>query len=406
MQKFIFVFIFSLILFVPCANAETFDIYSDNAILYNVDENKVMYEKDADKRVYIASLTKTLTALVVLDKIDDLDKEIDFSKVNYKFLSKKDLSISSYNIKKNYSYRDMLYSFILQSSADCGYALALSVSKDEDEFIRMMNFKAKQIGMNDSHFSNPVGYDDKGNYSTMRDVLTLMKHCMKNKELKKIMSTFSYTSADGETIYHTMHYYPKAYKLNMPYLKGGKTGTEDIPGYALMSYAYKNGSTYILVTTNADYSYDNPKHFRDAKKIYEYYFNNYGYQKIMKKGDVLVSLDTEYLKEDKINISTKDDVLYYLNNDYSNDDITFKYKGSKVVDPSVRKGNSLGYVQIYYKDKPIKRVPVVLDIDTHFDVYEFTFKNKYLIIAVLSYTLIMVGTYFIVRKIRTNKKLT
>ena len=237
MKRFlIFIFCF-LLLSISNVYAEEFNIYSDNAILYNIEEDKILYEKEPEEKVQIASMTKVMTALVVLDHEKDLNKEISFKDVDFDFIKKEDLSISTLDSDRTYTYKEFLYSFILESSADCGYALALDVGKTNKNFSKLMNDKAKELGMNNSKFNNPIGLDDeKNHYSTMNDMLTLMKAALNNETLKEIMSTMKY-KIDGNYIYHTIYGYQKKFDLEMPYLVGGKTGFNTIPGYALASFA-------------------------------------------------------------------------------------------------------------------------------------------------------------------------
>ena len=406
-KLFMLLFIITITIFpyleVNAVNVEKFNTYSNNIIVYNLEENKIMYQKNEDEKASIASLTKVMSALVILENTNNLNKKIDFQKVDFNFLRQEDLSVSTLDINKTYTYKDFLYSFILESSADCGYALVLDTTDSVDEFVNLMNKKAQEIGMKNTRFSNPVGLDDVNNYSTMEDMLKLMKYSLNNKTLNKIMSTFTYTTSNNDKINHTILGYMTKFKLDMPYLKGGKTGYNDDPGYALMSYAKKNNSTYIIVSTNASYDRNNPKHLKDAKKLYEYYFSNYGYQKIIEKNDTILSLKTKYLKESKIDIKAPKDVLYFLKNNYDKNDITPKYKGINTITPKNKKGDKLGTLEIYYQDNWVDTLDITLEKDVHFSIIKFLETNKYLIIASITYITIIILTIVITKKIKNKK---
>lgn len=119
-KRFLFLIIFICLFAITTVNAEEFNIYSKNAIFYNINYDKVMYEKNSDEKAYIASLTKLMTALIVIENVSNFDEEISFDKVDYKFLFKKDMALSSLNHNKKYTYEDMLYDFVMESSGDCG----------------------------------------------------------------------------------------------------------------------------------------------------------------------------------------------------------------------------------------------------------------------------------------------
>ena len=405
MVKKIFIILFlGIISLIPnIVKAETFSTYSNNIIVYNLEENKIMYEKNKEEKASIASLTKVMSALIVIENEKDLNKKIDFSKVDFNFLKQEDLSISSLDTTKTYTYKDFLYSFIMQSSADCGYALALDTSSSLDNFIKLMNQKARELGMKNTSFSNPVGLDDIKNYSTMEDMLKLMKYSLNNKTLKTIMSTFTYKTSNGDIIHHTILGYQKKFNLDMPYLKGGKTGYNDDPGYALMSYANKNNSTYIIISTNAPYDINIPKHLKDAQKLYEYYFKNYGYQKIIEKNDIILTLKTKYLKEDKINIKSKKDILYFTKNNYNKEDITTKYQGKNTVTIKDKQGDKLGTLKIYYKNDLIDTIDITLDEKTHFSILKFITSNIYIIRAIITYAVITLTTILIIKRIKNKR---
>ena len=166
--------------------------------------------------------------------------------------------------------------------------------------------------MNNTSFENPIGMDDKNNYSTMEDLVILFKTGLKNNTFKEIITTFEYRLSDRQDIKHTIKYYLKNTDITMDYLKGGKTGYEIDAGYALASIAEKDGVTLMFISSKAD---ESPEQCRDAKKVYDYYFKNYSYQTVISKDEIITTLNTKYLSEDVINISLGEDATYYLKNE-------------------------------------------------------------------------------------------
>lgn len=374
-------------------NAQNIKINSEVGILYNLNDDKVLYEKNSDKKVSIASLTKMMTALVVIENVNDLNKEVTFKKSDYDKLIEMDASGSSLDKDKTYTYYDLLYGLILESGADCANALARLTSGSEEEFVRRMNAKASELGMNNTSFENPIGMDDKNNYSTMEDLVILFKEGLKNNTFKEIITTFEYRLSDDTDIKHTIIYYLKNTDVTMDYLKGGKTGYEIDAGYALASIAEKDGVTLMFISSKAD---ESPEQFRDAKKVYDYYFKNYSYQTVISKDEIITTLNTKYLSKDVINISLGKDVTYYLKNDFKKEDITLDYEGIETITNKNKYGETIGKIKIHYKNDYIDTIPVILNQEIRPDY-------KLVIVAGCVYAIIISSTIVIFKKIRRKK---
>ena len=393
--KILFFVLVCLALTITNVNADELKISSNNAVLYNLNDDTILYEKNKDQKVSIASLTKMMTALVAIENIEDLNKKVTFVKSDYDKLIEMDATGSSLDKSKSYTYEDLLYGLILESGADCANALARLVAGNEKDFVKMMNAKAKELGMNNTSFANPIGMDDKNNYSTVNDLSILFKAGLKNKEFKKIISTFEYKLSDGTPIKHTIYYYMKNSKISMPYIKGGKTGYEIDAGYALASIAYQNDTLLMLITSKAENS---PDHIKDSKKVYDYYFKNYGYQTLVEKGDIVTKLNTKYLSEDSINIKADDDVKYYMRNDYDPEKINIIYDGIDTITPENKYKEKIGTLNIYYGEKLIKTLPVTLNQKIYPDY-------KLIILANVIYIFMLGISIIISVRIRKNKGL-
>lgn len=393
--KILFFVLFCLTLTITNVNADELKINSNNAVLYNLNDDKILYEKNKDQKVSIASLTKMMTALVSIENINDLNKKVNFEKSDYDKLIEMDASGSSLDKDKSYTYEDLLYGLVLESGADCANALARLTAGSEENFVKLMNKKAKELGMKNTSFANPIGMDDKNNYSSVDDLTILFKAGLKNGEFKKIISTFEHKLSDGTLIKHTIYYYMKNSKINMPYIKGGKTGYEIDAGYALATIAYQNDTLLMLVTSKAE---EAPEHIEDAKKVYDYYFKNYDYQTLVKKGEIITTLNTKYLSEDSINIKADDDVKYYMRNDYDPKNINIAYDGITTITPENKYKEKIGILKIYYGEKLLKTLPVTLNQKIYPDY-------KLIILASIVYMFILSSSIIIAIRIRKKKKL-
>ena len=161
--------------------ADEINLKSSNVIIYNLNDNTILYEKNKDEKVSVASLTKLMTALVAIEKIKDLKEEIQFIQSDYDKLLEQDASSSSLKREEKHTHEDLLYGLILESGADCANALARLTYGNDEEFVKQMNLKAKQLNMTNTSFSNTIGLDDKNNYSTMTDMAILLKEDLKTE---------------------------------------------------------------------------------------------------------------------------------------------------------------------------------------------------------------------------------
>ena len=309
MKKILFLllllFIFPLSVF-----SYDFNINSNNVILINLNEDKILYEKNSDSKTYIASLTKIMTAVVALENIDDLSTKVLLTTEDFKYVYRYDLQTSGLRVNNSYTYEELLYALLLPSGADAASCIARNIGGSVSNFVKMMNDKAKELNLNNTKFANPIGYDDINNYSTVKEISILFKYALNNEIFKKIITTFSYKTHDNITLNHTIKYYANKYNLSLNNINGGKTGSETLAGYCMASISLKDVN-YMLITTN---SKTKDGQIKDALNLYKYYRDNYNYNTIIKSSEVIYSLKTKYFKEDKIPIYAKKEYSYYLEN--------------------------------------------------------------------------------------------
>ncbi len=234
-------------------------VSAKSAILMDGHSRKILYAKSATDPCLIASTTKIMTALVVLEQAKDLDATVI---VTDHWVS---IEGSSMYLKAGdeVSIRGLLYGLMLNSGNDAATALAETIGGDEASFVAMMNEYAERFGMKDTHFSNPHGLDATDHYSTAYDLALLMAEAMKNQEFRKICHTRTITIDGYELFFHNK-------LLNRyPYCVAGKTGYTVAAGRTLVTASEKDGQLLIAVTLNA------PDDWNDQIAMYDYGFNNY-----------------------------------------------------------------------------------------------------------------------------------
>ena len=249
-------------------------IQADGGIVMDADTGTVLYGKNMDQQYYPASITKILTALIVLERCD-LDEMVSFS---HDDVYNVEAGSSSAGIDEGdvLTVRDCLYALMLASANESANALACHVSGSREEFAKLINEKAASLGCTGSHFANPSGLNDENHYTTAHDMALIAREAIKNPEFLAINGTRSYklapTKRTPEGGYVANHhkmlnknesvYYPGAF--------AGKTGYTSLAGNTLVTCAKKDGMTLIAVVLNGHQS-----HYSDTKAMFDFAFRNF-----------------------------------------------------------------------------------------------------------------------------------
>lgn len=226
------------------------EISSSKALIYDMNEDLIIYEKAINEKTSIASLTKILTVITALENISNLEEEIT---ITNKMLENIfwDASIAGLKVGDKVSYLELIYATILPSGADAAQVLALNISNTIPEFVAKMNILAKNIGMENSYFLNPFGLDTKNQYSTANDVLILLKYALKNETFKKVFTTRDYTLNNGLNLKSTLYMYNKKVNLDISPIIGSKTGRTGWAGLCLASLINFKKHEILIITLNA-----------------------------------------------------------------------------------------------------------------------------------------------------------
>ncbi|MEG1146077.1 MAG: hypothetical protein RSE21_01435 [Bacilli bacterium] len=389
MKKLILIlFCFTLI------NVKALDIQSKNAILYNMNENKIIYSKNENEITKIASLTKIMTCLIAIENTKNLSEVVIMTKDMFKGLDEQNAYQVGLKVGDIVTKEDLLYTSFIASGADATMGLVLSITNSEEEYLKLMNEKATSIGLKNTVFKNTIGLDKEGQTSTVKEVAETLKYALKNETFKKIFETNSYTLSNNKiTVYSSLKSTASKFGISVPYIIGGKTGYTKEAGRCLASVAVDttNNIKYLLVTTNASTT---PQHVTDAETIYNYYFENYKYHKILLKDTEILNLKVKNSKIKEIKIKAPQDYESYLDNSFDIKDIELVYKGKKEVDYKTKKGDNLGTLSIIYKDKNLKDIKITMPESVNFSIISFIFDNnirKVIFISLIVIILIIMG---------------
>lgn len=351
-MKKIYAIILTFFLSISFVYADEFDVTSKNIILYNLNDNTVLYNINEDEKVSIASLTKIMTSIVAIENINDLNEFVVIKNKDFEGLN--GYSKAGFKVNDKVTYLDLLYGILLPSGADAVNAI-INNTLGYDSFINQMNELAKKIGMNNTSFSNPVGMDDENNYSSAKDVSILLSYALKNDTFKKIFTTKSYTTTNGIKLLRTLDVYKNG--LNTDEILGAKTGFTLEAGRCLASTANLNNVDYMLIVLGSN-PLNASSAIKDSLTIYDYYKDNYSYQKVLSKETEIKRLPIEKSKEKEYIIYGNDDIEMYLKN---NADITYEFDGVEKVKYNTKKGALLGKINIYNGNNLLTSLDVHLD---------------------------------------------
>ena len=367
--------------------AENLDLISDKYILYNLNDNKILMQKNENEETQIASLTKIMTIIVAIENITDFDEKVTITK---DMVNNIEWDVAKIGLKSGdiVTYNDLLYGAMLPSAADCVNALAISISGNYKDFIELMNNKVKELKLKHTHFENVVGLYSKDNYSSAYDVAEILKYSLKNQKFKQIFEAKEYVLTNGKKINSTLKTYNKKVGEDISYITGAKTGYIKLAGNCLASTATIDNVNYLLVTLNA-YSNKKSPHILDATSTYKYFSNNYSYKYILKKNDVVVNLKTKYAKEKNIDIHSSQEYKYYLKNDFNKESIKYEYDGIKEISYFTKKGTTLGKVKIKLNNEILETFELIYNENLTFSIASFLWINKAYVIAIILFIIIL-----------------
>lgn len=406
MVKRVFSLTFAIILVLCCSfNASAYDptsfeVNAKVALLSSLDTDEVIYSKDADKIIYPASITKIMTAVVILESEKyQPDAKIAMTSEVLKMISGTGSVVSNFKAGEEFTQKDLLYMILMSSFGDCTYLAAIEYGGSVENFVKMMNDKAKSLGLKNTHYVNPIGLHDDNHYTTANDTLILTKYALKNKTFKEICETSKYTMSTNftqkRTITTTNLLQDPNTNYYYSYAKGVKTGFTDEAGRCLVSTASYNGYNYICILFGCTAGGAQRYEFVDSRNLYRWAFNEFKLKTIANT--------TEPVHEIKVNLSSKTDYvqLYVeksfvtiLPKDADESTIEIVPKPFKEeVDAPIKKGQVLGTADIIYAERVIGTVNLVAgdDIERHSVLYFFSNVKEAVGSPLVTIILIVIG---------------
>ena len=312
MKTFLAKILFFIILFNNSFLNAEINIQAKTAIIQDYLSGKILFEKDPDIKIYPASMTKIMTAIIAFDLLKNneitLNEKFAISEKAWR-MSQSGYSSMFIMLNDEISVENLLKGIIIISGNDACVALAEGISGSEEEFIVLMNEKAKEIGMNNTNFSNSSGIGDSNNYSTVRDILKMSNYLIKNYPeyytyFKDTSFTWSRTGGDPIT---------QGNRNTLLYenigVDGLKTGFLTVEQYSLASSILRNGRRITAVGSGFKTKSARAK---ESRKMLLHGLSKFDTIEIAKKNEIFYTLETWLGKKNKVHVYVKDNIYITL----------------------------------------------------------------------------------------------
>lgn len=380
------IIIFILLLLIPLNTfaLEYPKINSNKAIIYDLTEDKILYEKNANEQTNIASLTKIMTTITAIEKIENLNEEVIITEEILDTVSKK-ASIAGLKKNDKVTYKDLLYASMLPSGADATNSLAILLSGSIDNFVKDMNDKASKLGMKNTHFVNVTGLDEEGHYSTASDIKILLEYSLENKTFKEIFTTREYKLSNKLKVKSTILKY-ESKKINTSKIIGSKTGFTKKAGLCLASLMEDEGHEIIVITINAKNNSAKNNHIIDNTKLINFVEENYNYYTLInpEEDNIKVSAPVIYGNINTYNTSSKENIKKYLPKDYDVTKVTTKITDTETLTFLNKKGDKIATIEYYYDGELFTKESVYLSENIDINVLKILIDWKlYLILFII-----------------------
>lgn len=395
-------------------------IYADAYMLISLDDDShpVVAEKNANKRKYPASLTKIVTTMVTLNKVQNLSQTTTVSKSAIEALYGTGAQVAGLKIGQTITIEELLYLTMVHSACDACQVLAEFVSGSVPAFVEEMNNWVKSLGCKDTNFVNPDGLHDPNHYTTPSDMAKITLAAMKNEIFNKISSTQQYKFGKLNFIhtnymldkFHVTYYYP--------YAQGIKTGSTEQAGYCVITKASKGGYNYLAIVMDSPIEVlDGIKtkcSFIDAKSLFNWAFDSLKYTTVVRKNDIAYELPVNNGKDaDTVQLVVKDDVTTLVPSTLDPSNVIIEpVDPPESLDAPVTKDDFVCKANVIFGEKTIVTVDLVaaktVELSTFLKILNALkkfFTNK-IVLTVLGVIVLLAILYIVtfVRRLRRDKE--
>ena len=421
MPKKIFSLIFAFFLILTPFSVTAYEptgieITAKNVMLVSLDTGEVIYAKNENDKVYPASITKIMVTTVILESpLYDPKAKVAMSKEAQDLILGTGSVVSNLKVGEKITQLDLLYYILMSSCGDCAYLAALTFGNTVENFVAMMNKKAKELGLSGTHYQNPVGLHNPENYTTVTDTYKLATYALKNETFKKICETVRYTVPEtnmhkSSTLSTTNFLQDSSTNCYYAYAKGVKTGYTKEAGRCVVSTASYNGYNYMCLVFGCE-NKDNRRHeFLESRELYRWVFNSFAFKNIADTQNPICEVDVDLsASTDFVSLYAEKGFVSVLPADADDSTITITPRGKDIhVKAPVKKGQVIDKADVIYANQVIGTVNLVSheDIDRSLIFAFFYYAKDFLTskyMKIIYAALAVIVLLFILRIWRLNR---
>lgn len=362
--------------------------------LFNADTGKTILNQNADQQQYVASLTKLMTALLLLESGKDLNGEVTVpTALTQEFRDIQNANGTTMGLRIGETVRriDLLYGLLVASANDAASVIASDVSGgDLTAFVAQMNARAKELGCTDTTFSCVHGLYDYGNVSTAEDLAKIAAACYANETYMQAANTLTYTlpatnlHQNERTIKSTNLMLDPEYAYHRDYVRGMKTGFTTLAGRCFVTFAQQDGHTYGLVVLGSDMN----NIYRECAEILDWAFSSFSDRQLVDTETVLTTVPlTKCRTEEAVELYAASGLSGY---GHADDEVTFEFSVPESTSATVKKGAVLGTATVYLDGYEMGTVDLVTHKEYVSD-FRTDAKTTLLLMAALIGILIVLG---------------
>ncbi len=418
LKKFFCALLIICLIFTPVLTVNAYEptgieISAQSAMLVSMDTDEVLYEKNADERVYPASITKIMTTLLILESEKyNPEAKIAMTEEALDLISGTGSSVSLFNAGVEFTQLDLVYMVLMSSYGDCALLAADFYGGSVENFVNMMNTRAAELGLTNTHYENPIGLHHEENYTTARDTYALTKFALQNETFKEVCESTRHTvnSSAGTRVLSTTNFLQdNTTNYYYQYAKGVKTGFTDEAGRCLVSTASYNGYNYMCLVFGCPPNAKN--HFTESKELYRWAFNNFEFKTVADVTTPVAEIAVEKsFDTDFVSLYVEKSFTSVLPKDADDSTISIVPKPTaNTVNAPIKKGQVLGTADIIYAEKVIGTVNLIANenIEQSFilntlDAVGNFFTSSYMIVVYVLVGIIIL--IFIISIIKMNSK--